>query len=84
MINISREEVISKIIELMEIDKKRTEINIQQKISNYGINSFNFIELNVKLEDFYNIKFDDSYVDFHTLGTIANLSDYITKKYDFY
>ncbi len=68
-----------KIIEIFEsILHEKLEIDIENDLSEYGIDSLILVQAVVLLENTFDLRFDDS--DLTTFRTIENLSSYIFDK----
>ncbi|AUM64508.1 hypothetical protein C0R09_08190 [Brevibacillus laterosporus] len=78
------EDIVSTIKELLRdlniLNIPIEEIDIDQEMVIYGVNSIGFISLVVKLEAIYGIEFDDENLSINTLSTINKIGEYIKKK----
>lgn len=77
-----RDEVCNKIVELIrEVypDVYFEGIDCEANLESIGINSVQFIQLIVMIENYYDIVFEDEMLNINKLDTISKFAEYIVK-----
>ena len=57
-----------------------TAIDVDVSLVDLGINSFSFIQIAVAMEDKYQIKFEDEYLDYTAFNNIREVAAYVENK----
>lgn len=73
------EEKLKEIL-VSELELEEVTLNLNDKFEHLGVNSAVFIKFVVKLEDAFDIEFDDDNLDYDNFQTIADIIRYIEQK----
>ncbi len=79
-----REEIEEKVIELIkeisQIEYDAGQLGYEDDITDFGINSFNYVKLVATLARLYGIKINTTDLKFDNFRTVKNITDYIQQK----
>ena len=75
------EEVLNNVIKIFKnvLDNNNIDIDAETNIINIGINSLSFMNMVVKLEDLYNIEFEDEFLNVTSFSKVEDIVYYIMK-----
>lgn len=64
----------------VKLSEQRKELNPSDGLVNVGINSIDFINLIVKLEEKLDVRFEDEFLDIDRFVTISDIAVYIRNR----
>lgn len=74
----NKQQLISRVTEIIQKDSDlEVSININDVLTDIGINSLNFIRMVVHLEEAFDVEFPDEALEYDKFNTIAEISDYL-------
>lgn len=78
--NVVDDKILQCILDVAQIDINKEEFDYTIALSELGINSLTYIKIVVKLEELFDIEFEDEWLSFIYANNIGRLIEYINEK----